>query len=65
MGSTHNKTVVVPIVQALAPYPEAGCCVVIGLVPRTLYMDLYGIFRKTQSLLVSQALRAVKAVLFS
>ena len=29
-----------PIVQALAPYRQAGCCVVVGLVPRTLFIEV-------------------------
>ena len=40
MGSNCYKSALVPIVQALAPCLKVGCCVVIGLVPRTLFMDL-------------------------
>ena len=43
--NAHRKNGLVlsvwPIFQALAPYLPAGCCVVNGLVPRTLFMVDY------------------------
>lgn len=30
--------------QALAPYPQAGCCTVTGLAPRVLFMEFMRFF---------------------
>ena len=38
---TGARNEYLPIFQALAPYLIAGCCVVNGLVPRTLFMVIF------------------------